>query len=223
MLAVTGTYGTNKGTYIPESVGVMNKAWNDCGGYLDADKDWNRAVKNAAKEWRDIIRGKGKVFIKEGGQSDFTADVIRRVRSEYKQFKDFNPEQNVIVIQHSQWNEDYTTRADLNYVKDNTFYIRIDDANPYLQIFGAGFFEEFKLRTLASKDFGEVWETALDFYSHYEWGANKNRPVVDASDTGELMYILGMGKVGLMEVLDMYCSQCLSLSIRSAIVFTGAT
>jgi hypothetical protein len=184
VVAVSGTYGKNKKAFNSKSDKVMDVTWNDRGGWIAADKDWNVAVNKVLDRWVKTLESGGDIYVKEGGQSDITADLVKRLGTEYP---DVNTKKRIHVIQHSNWNENQTTDEDLKYIKANTDYIRIKDANRYLNVKGGNkVFEE------AAKNhavFGDAWQAAFVYYP-----PNQR---LDFSDTGELMHILGLGEMSI--------------------------
>jgi hypothetical protein len=113
-IAVSGAYGVNGDQFQAESDAVMDAVWNDCCGWIAAHGQWDSAVDKLYDIWTSAIASGGEVWVKEGGQPDITADVIRRVKA---QDSNINVNQLIHVVQHSDWNEDRTTEKDLNYVK----------------------------------------------------------------------------------------------------------
>ena len=91
------------------------------------------------------------------------------------------------VVQHSNWNENQTTDNALAYTKKHANYIRIRDANRYLNIKGGD--ETFIKAARSHEKFGPAWRAAFAYYNP------KHR--LDFSDTGELMHILGLGEMSV--------------------------
>lgn len=192
---VQGTYGLNKEKFVPGSNKVMDDVWNGCGGYVDADKNWNQAVEVTAAKWREVIRHGGRIFVKEGGQSDFTADVMKKMADIYTR-KLYRKPKKFFIVQHSDWNEDHTTPYQLRWVKEHAMYTRIDDANEYLKRTRPNFVAEWNRRAIAHPKYGKFWKTAIDFYN--------TKTIVDFSDTGELMHILKFPPYTAEQLLEMY-------------------
>ena len=184
VMAVSGTYGENFKAFNPKSDKVMDVTWNDSIGWVVGHERHKEAAQEVLKRWLKTIKTGGDVWVKEGGQSDLTADVIKLIK---KAVPDIDTTQRIHVVQHSNWNEDKTTDEDLAYTKNETHYIRIKDANRFLnKKKGDRAFEE------AATDhpvFGKSWQAAFEYYDP------KHR--LDFSDTGELMHILDMGEVGI--------------------------
>lgn len=190
-LAVAGTYGENASSYNPNSEAVMDTVFIPCGGYINAHQDWNGAVQAVADRWSQILMAGGNIWVKEGGQSDLTADVVRHLKID---LPSIDSRTRIKVIQHSNWNENKTTDADLAYVKQETDYTKIPDANSYLNQPGGD--PAFEQAALAHPVFGPGWQSAFTYYD----------PDIrlDFSDTGELMYILGLRQMGIDEFRQTY-------------------
>ena len=184
VVAVSGAYGTNANRFNVQSNDVMDAVWNDCGGWLDAHTDRERVVIQLVERWLTVLKGGGDVWVKEGGQSDLTADVVRKIK---QLFPDLDTKTRIHVVQHSQWNEDHTTDTDLAYTKENTHYIKIRDANAYLSIKGGN--AAFVKAANEHPVFAKIWEAAFAYYNPMER--------LDFSDTGELVHILGLGEMDI--------------------------
>jgi hypothetical protein len=184
VITVSGAYGTNKNSFNPKSDAVMSAAWDSCGGWLSADRNWDATVEELTRKWSATIKAGGAVWIKEGGQSDITADVVRKIQ---QQLEAAETKKQIHLVQHSRWNEEKTTKQALKFVKQNTDYIKISDANRYLNVKGgdAGFAHAARDHSV----FGGVWQAAFDYYDP--------NVRLDFSDTGELLHILGLGEIGI--------------------------
>jgi CubicO group peptidase (beta-lactamase class C family) len=184
-VAVSGAYGLNRNTFNPESDAVMDAAFA-AGGWVSAHRDWKRAVDTLARRWRATLDGGGDVWIKEGGQSDLTVEVVQRLK---KELPALDPKARIHLVQHSKWNEDQTTPAALAYAKAELDYIRIPDANRLLNKQGGD--PGFVMAATSHPVFGPAWKAAFEYYP----------PAIrlDFSDTGELFHILGMGELDLAE------------------------
>lgn len=185
-VAVSGTYGKNEKTFNSRSDAVMDAAWNGCGDWLAAHNDREAAVGQLVVLWTNTMRAGGDVWVKEGGQSDITAAVLERIQ---QGSPTLDTTTRVHVVQHSNWNENQTTGAALAYTKNYSDYIRIRDANAYLNIEkGDAVFEKTALQHPV---YGPGWKAAFAYYNP------KKR--IDFSDTGELMKILGLGEMNLQQ------------------------
>lgn len=127
LIAVSGTTGTQTGPYFDASqlmtlaFGKKHLKW------FDAKNAWSQSVKGVTDRVKAVFAQGGRVWVQEAGQSDFTRDWVEALieagisRSLIKN--------NVIVVQHSNWNEQKTTAEDLAYVKKMTNYQPIADGN----------------------------------------------------------------------------------------------
>ena len=184
VVAVSGAYGKNAKSFNPKSDAVMDAAWNDCEGWLAGHTRREQVVVDLSERWSVVLENGGDVWVKEGGQSDITADVVKRIRL---QTPGLNTTRRIHVVQHSNWNENQTTDAALAYTKTHTDYIRIKDANRFLNIKGGN--KEFEEAAKQHPVFGAAWEAAFTYYNP--------RHRLDFSDTGELMRILGLGEISI--------------------------
>jgi hypothetical protein len=164
----------------------MDAAWKEPCGWLAAHVKRKEAIDKLVQRWSEAIQKGGDVWVKEGGQSDITADVVKEIRN---RFPDLDTTKHIHVIQHSQWNENQTTDTALSYTKKYTHYIKIKDANRYLNIKGGD--EAFEKVAMNHQLFGTVWKAAFGYYPP------KQR--LDFSDTGELMHILGLGEMSIQD------------------------
>ncbi len=162
----------------------MNAAWNDCGGWLAGHTNREHTVAELTRRWIGVLKVGGDVWVKEGGQSDITAEVVRKMKN---QLPDLDTANRIHVVQHSKWNEKQTTEAALAYTKKHTHYIWIRDANAYLNIKGGH--DAFVKAASEHPVFGTVWKAAFTYYNPKER--------LDSSDTGELMHILGLGEIDI--------------------------
>ncbi len=121
--AVAGAIGTQGGRFI-DSDALFNMAFGN--NWTDADANWSASVNKIKNKVIPILQNGGKVWVQEAGQSDITADWIAEV---LKTVNAATVKSNVIVVQHSKWNEDKTTNSDLRYVKNKAKYFAIDDGN----------------------------------------------------------------------------------------------
>lgn len=191
VVAVSGAYGKNAGVFNPKSDNVMNAVWNQCGGWLDGHKNHQRVVRQLEKRWIKTLLAGGDIWVKEGGQSDITAAVVKRIQA---RLTDLKTTQRIHVVQHGQWNEDQTTEEAFVYTQMHTHYIRIPNANNYLGVYGGD--PVFEKAATEHPVFGESWKAAFAYYNP------RNR--LDFSDTAELLYILGLGEINIQTFQKRY-------------------
>ncbi len=184
VVAVSGAYGRNARTFNPKSDAVMDAAWSDAGGWVAAHTNREAAVAAMTGRWERILNAGGDVWVKEGGQSDLTAAVVKELR---RRLPDLESGSRIHVVQHSNWNENETTPEALEYTRKHTHYVRICDANAYLNQKGGD--AGFEKAATAHPVFGPAWKAAFAYYPP--------RERLDFSDTGELLHILGLGELNL--------------------------
>jgi hypothetical protein len=186
VVAVSGTHGWLGFTFQTDSDAVMEAAWADRGGWLDAHRDRERAAADLAARWRRVLEAGGDVWVKEGGSSDLTADVVRQIRA---QLPGVQTKQRIHVVQHGNFNEWLTWLWAMRYTRKQTDFRRIPNANAYLNVAGGD--EAFESAATSHPIFAPVWKAAFEYYDP--------RTRLDFSDTGELLHILGLGEVGIHE------------------------
>ncbi|QBG46738.1 hypothetical protein EGM51_04750 [Verrucomicrobia bacterium S94] len=91
------------------------------------DPDWNGAVAKIAAKVKPVLDAGGKAWVAEAGQSDITADWVAALIADG--VPEATVKSNVVVVQHSDWNEEHTTAEDLAYVKLKCNYQVINDGN----------------------------------------------------------------------------------------------
>ena len=97
-------------------------------------------------------------------------------------------------MQHSNWNENETTDTALAYTQKHTHYIKIKDANAYLNTKGGN--DAFVKAATEHPVFGNIWKAAFAYYNPKER--------LDFSDTGALMHILGLGELDFNDFRKRY-------------------
>jgi len=111
--------------------------------YSPANTNWTASVTRVSDKARAALGRGGKVYVMEAGNSDFTADWVAALQQSGVGAN--STRANIIVIQHSNWNENNTTTTNritqnsgsrpasetvvLNWVRDNTDYRKIGDGN----------------------------------------------------------------------------------------------
>lgn len=133
LVAVAGTIGNQNGHYY-DSPDLFTLAFGqEDFGWTDANKDWQRSVIYIRDRVRAVLAQGGKAWVQEAGQSDFTRDWVEALLK--SGVSEPLVKNNVIVVQHSDWNEEKTTAEDLAFVKQKTHYQRLSDGNKPLRIF----------------------------------------------------------------------------------------
>ncbi len=178
-LVVAGTKATDS----PESnrpyQELMPIIWGD--RWIDATANRQAAVASAATQWLASLDRGGRVWIAEGGVSDFTAEVLQEVIALRP---GLDTTKAVHVVQHVQRNEDATQNAAAGLVQAKANYIRIDDgnsSNDTANLKGAS--SDFENAALDG-DYSAAWKAAF---------AYKPASDLDFSDTVGLLHIVGVG------------------------------
>ena len=187
---VSGAYGAPvKHVYRPASEAVFQAAWGEEGSaqtWFNAHQHRELSLQRSADIWERTLRNGGRVMVAEGGQSDYTADVIRELarRDSALVLSD------IWVFQHSygpkSFNESQATQADLQYVKRHATYVKVPNGNKTND--SANLNQKNPAvanRFLASELYGEAWAAAFTYLNPYT-------RKFDGSDTVELLYILGL-------------------------------
>ncbi|OED41136.1 hypothetical protein AB833_10280 [Chromatiales bacterium (ex Bugula neritina AB1)] len=176
---VSATYGVwSADRYVPESVSLMNSVWGS--NWLDAHNSHSMSVEQATQRWVTTLSAGGDVWIAEGGPSDFTAAVIQNIA---RQYPEIQTRSRIHLIQHSDWNEDHTLRASLNYVRSNVRYVKIADGNEPNATADFRNFSQSFVDGVTRSQYGSAWRAAFSYLSPYE--------KLDFSDTVELLHIVG--------------------------------
>lgn len=200
--AVIGAYGDQKHTFITSGIpnyytklfGKENVTWTN------ADANWNESVSRAKIKVVAILKAGGKVFVQEAGQSNFTYDVLQAAMTEGLDLEII--QQNVIIVQHSIYNEKNTTGSKLTWLRDNTVYIKIDDGNtsdnktPGYRTKDTQWLELAKSKNNQNTEARKIWTSADEVCDKWEstwtnkWIAGGG---IDFSDCVENWYIFNLG------------------------------
>ena len=204
---VTGTYGTQGGLYVPPN-NVLELAFK--GNWSDAHADFDMAVSNVAKLAAKTLKKKGHVWVADAGQSDFTAAMVKALKTD---LPGIDAKSCITVVQHSNWNEEVTTPELLQYVKDETDYRKIPDGNavgngtPGFRTPGYDLWKE-KVTDPRQK---AIWQLAVDVANRYNAadGRYHNEAIsaggLDFSDLSEVCWILGIPNIrDTAEFFDLY-------------------
>ncbi|MEM1141602.1 MAG: carbohydrate-binding protein [Pseudomonadota bacterium] len=199
--AVLGTVGRQGGRFL-NSASVMNVCLgsnNWVNAYPKGGSTWNNALALVETRANAALARGGDVWIQEAGQSDFTAALLRRIKSSNPVVDTLN---RIHVVQHSDFNENQTTPSELNYVRANADYIRIPDGNQANN--GS---PDFVSRNVALWDQaiseplnGSCWSEARYIGSERNASASFVNPVIrdgglDFSDTVEATYMFGFNSL----------------------------
>ncbi|WP_146601140.1 hypothetical protein [Novipirellula aureliae] len=207
-------YGTNEDGHVmrsPERIAQLDFA--------------SDVVKEKAKP---VLEAGGRVFVMDAGQSDFTADWVAKLIADGVT----NTSTNVILVQHSIWNERHTAghqgvtfrdgKNDWEYINDPAVltYVQIDDGNneygakpsrgpktPNYKNEDTVFLPEAIDPKNPNAHARELWTLAKEIVdgSSY-WGKVLTNGGVDFSDTVEAMWIFDLAdeSAGLTTVRDFW-------------------
>ncbi len=192
--AVAGTYGIQEGPYVPPN-NLFNLAFGD--NWTDAHKNLKNAVAQVKMIATSTLENQGDIWIAEAGQSDFSAKLIKAIQAD---LPDMNILQRIHLVQHSDWNEEVTSSASLDFVKTNTDYHKIPDGN----VVGNGTpgfrtpeYTRWKDK-IRNPKLIETWQLAIDLSNRYNGkeGRYHNKAIsaggLDFSDLSEVCWILGL-------------------------------
>ena len=182
LLVVNGTCGAAiRRDYQPDSVDVVRAVWGN--NWLDGFNEGTASTNTSADRWAASIANGNDVWVAEGGPSDFTAGVLRRIGDVYPSID----RKRIRVVQHSaggQFNERNTSTANINLVKQVADYIPIADGN-FANNGTADFSQKssFFVGIARQSRYSSEWEAAFDYL---------NPDVkLDFSDTVEILHIIG--------------------------------
>ena len=130
VLPVVGAFGRNTDYQEHPCVRTAQAVWGDATGFLRANcnagcqiaaSDRALAIELAYVRWSRTIASGGHVFVKEGGQSDFTMKVVTLL--EGRNDLPLNAGRCVHVVQHSVWNEDMNSAGVTTFIMRHTDYL----------------------------------------------------------------------------------------------------
>lgn len=192
-LAVSGTYGVQAGLYV-RADSLFNLVYGVT--WLDAHQSRLMSLRRTVDVIETTLSTKGRVWVAEAGQSDFTDDVIVELK---RRNMDFN-RSDIVVVQHSEWNEGETSKMALGRVKSEATYVKIPDGNQAGN--GSPGFNEatYKISDLMARDglMGKVWLAANEISKKYNGvdGRYLNKTIdeggLDFSDLSEVVWILNI-------------------------------
>lgn len=191
---VAGTYGTQEGLYVPPN-DLFQLAFGN--NWTDAHKNFKNAIKQVKVMVEKNLANQGDIWIAEAGQSDFTADLVKAIQSD---FPEINTSERIHVVQHSDWNEKTTTPTKLQFVKANTDYNKIADGNAVgngTPGFRSPEYNQWQEK-IRNPKLIRIWQLAIDLSNKYngEEGRYKNEAIsaggLDFSDLSEVCWILGL-------------------------------
>jgi len=181
VIVVNGTCGASiRDRYQPASERVMRAVWGN--DWLDSFNNEASAVATSADRWAATLANGDNVWVAEGGPSDFTAKVLRRIGDRFPSVD----RKRVHVIQHSageRFNERLTSDAAISLVKRVADYRAIPDGNS-----GNNGSADFNQRSSTfvniarQSRYASEWNAAFDYLDP--------NVKIDFSDTVEVLYII---------------------------------
>lgn len=195
--AVAGTYGTQEGLYVPPN-DLFQLAFGD--HWTDAHDNMKGAVEIVKPLVIKTLSKHGQVWIADAGQSDFSAELVKAVQKDMPEIK---TSKRIHVVQHSDWNEEVTTPYKLDFVKQNTDYIKIPDGNSVgngTPGFRSPEFTHWDDK-ITNPKLKKIWQLAIDLSNRYNGkeGRYLNEAIaaggLDFSDLSEVCWILGIRNV----------------------------
>lgn len=195
--AVAGAYGIQKGLYVPANE-LFEAAFKD--NWSDAHSDYKRALREVTVRVTNTLENGGNIWIADAGQSDFSADLVRNIKTI---LPEINTATRIHIVQHSDWNENSTAPENLEYVKANVSYHKIPDGN----VIGNGSpgFNTEKIINwkdqITNPKIVHIWDMALEIANRYNGKENRyNNPAIasggmDFSDVSETCWIFGFSKL----------------------------
>ncbi len=194
--AVAGTYGMQNGLYVSPNE-LLDLAFSE--NWSDAHNAYDEALQKVSMLCAEVLKQSGTVWIAEAGQSDFSADLAKKLAQLFPELDN----NSIYIVQHSYWNEEVTTPEKLSYVKANTTYYKIPDGNAKGN--GTPGFrspEPINWKSVAKKQgLTPVWELAIQLGHQYNGQENRylntaiEKGGLDFSDFSEVCWILGLDEV----------------------------
>ena len=195
--AVAGTYGIQEGLYVPPN-DLFELAFGE--NWSDAHGDFQNALTQVKGIAISALSNQGDIWIADAGQSDFSAELTKAIQSD---LPDLNISQRIHIVQHSDWNEEVTSPAALQFVKERTDYHKIPDGNGVGNGTPGFRTPEYTLWKDKIKDpkLNEIWQLAIDLSNRYNGkeGRYHNEAIsaggLDFSDLSEICWILGLNEI----------------------------
>lgn len=192
--AVAGTYGIQDGLYVPPN-DLFKLAFGD--NWTDAHENIANAVEKVKVIAKATLENQGDIWIAEAGQSDFSAELVKAIKADLPAV---NISQRIHIVQHSNWNEEVTSPASLDYVRKNTDYQKIPDGNEVGN--GTPGFRSSKItkwqEKISNPKLIETWTLAIELSNRYNGNEGRylNEAIaaggLDFSDLSEVCWILGL-------------------------------
>ncbi|MEO0793973.1 MAG: hypothetical protein AAFX93_02360 [Verrucomicrobiota bacterium] len=215
--AVQGSVGKQGGQFIPApalmnlAFGQQNVRWTQAGvgknNTVPDTANWNASVDRVRIKAKAALDRGGNVYVMDAGNEDFTHDWVQELVNQTA-YTTNDTKARIIVVQHSNWNEEQTSSAAvLNWVRNNTDYRRIADGNganatpDYQQnipqgSFNNSFITSAKAANNPNSHARALWveaDAVLQAHGHFPSYSSISRGGVDFSDCVEAWYIFNVG------------------------------
>lgn len=195
--AVAGTYGIQEGLYVPPN-DLFQLSFGD--NWTDAHNDMKGAVEKVKSlVIKTIVQG-GDLWIADAGQSDFSAELVHAIQRDLPKIE---TSKRIHVVQHAEWNEEVTTPEKLDFVKQNTDYIKIPDGNGVGN--GTPGFRTPEFTNwddkITNPELRKIWQLAINLSNEFNGkeGRYYNEAIaaggLDFSDLSEVCWILGISNI----------------------------
>ena len=192
--AVAGAYGIQEGLYVPPNE-LFNLAFGD--NWTDAHENLENAVAQVKMIARSTLENQGDIWIADAGQSDFSAELIKAIQADLPNLAISN---RIHLVQHSDWNEEVTSPASLDFVKTKIDYHKIPDGNAVGNGTPGFRTPEYTMwkDKIRNPNLIEIWQLAIDLSNRYNGkeGRYYNEAIaaggLDFSDLSEVCWILGL-------------------------------
>jgi hypothetical protein len=195
--AVAGAYGFQEGPYVSAEE-VFDLAFGEY--WSDAHKDFDNALDEVSALSIKALNDGGSIWIADGGQSDFSAALIRGIQ---EQLPGISLKDRITIVQHADWNEEVTTPEDLDFVKKTVTYQKIPSGNGI----GNGS-PGFRVATpvnwrekIGDARLTAIWASAIEVANRYNGadGRYLNEAIqdggLDFSDVAETTWIFGFNEL----------------------------
>lgn len=199
--AVAGAYGSQGGLYVPANDLfdlAFGKHWSDA----HADRD--KAVREVSRISLQALNAGGSIWIAEGGQSDFSAALVRELQA---RLPGTTLKDRIHIVQHADWNEKVTTPEDLEFVRREVSYHRIPDGNTAGN--GTPDFRRDDVidwrKHLTDERLTAIWNKAIAIADTYNGADGRylnesiKRGGLDFSDAAETTWIFGFNDLSTAE------------------------
>lgn len=196
--AVAGTYGIQKGAYVPPNK-LFNLAFKK-DEWTDANQNVEKVITRVKAIAEKSLSAGDDVWIAEAGQADFTSALLKAIQADHP---NLNTKKHIHVVQHSNWNEKETDPVKLKFVREHTDYQKIPDGNkgnngtPDYQTA-----QKLNIQELFTDPYLiKIWQCANETTQKYNGqdGRYKNKTIAaggfDFSDLVEVGWILGINDI----------------------------